>query len=132
MTNENVELIRRAYDAYARGELPAMLEFIDPELEWTYLDPALKRPKPKVCRGRHELESVLAMWAQQGFQAEIEEIVGHGDRVIVTVHTPGIDAYFERPGDDRAYSVLTVRDGRIVALRDCRNRKEAVALAGVE
>lgn len=40
MTNENVELIRQAYDAYARGDLPAMLEFIDPALEWTYLDPA--------------------------------------------------------------------------------------------
>jgi hypothetical protein len=35
-----------------------------------------------------------------------------------------------RRGDDRAYSVFTVREGRIVALRDCRDRQEALQLAG--
>jgi ketosteroid isomerase-like protein len=28
--------------------------------------------------------------------------------------------------------VFTVRDGRIVALRDCRDRQEALRLAGIE
>jgi hypothetical protein len=28
--------------------------------------------------------------------------------------------------DDRNYAVFTVREGRIVALRDCRDRGEAV------
>jgi ketosteroid isomerase-like protein len=32
MSNENVALIRRAYDAYARGDLVAMLEVVDPDL----------------------------------------------------------------------------------------------------
>ena len=48
--------------------------------------------------------------------------------VVVVVRTPGIDAYRGKEGDDRAYSVLTVGDGRIVALRDCRNRREALKL----
>lgn len=48
MSNQNVELIRRAYDAYARGDLAAMLEVVDPELEWTYLDPSLEDPQPQV------------------------------------------------------------------------------------
>jgi ketosteroid isomerase-like protein len=42
-----------------------------------------------------------------------------------------VDAHFGRGGDDRAYSVFTVRDGRIVALRDCRDRQEALQLAGI-
>ncbi len=59
MSSENVQLIRAAYEAYARGDLVAMLGFVDPDLEWTYLDPALEDPKPQVCHGRHELEEAL-------------------------------------------------------------------------
>jgi hypothetical protein len=47
------------------------------------------------------------------------------------VRTPGVDAHHGQGGDDRAYSVFTVRGGRIVALRDCRGRQEAFQLAGI-
>jgi ketosteroid isomerase-like protein len=30
MSNENAELIRRAYQAYAKGDLDPMLELVDP------------------------------------------------------------------------------------------------------
>jgi ketosteroid isomerase-like protein len=131
MSNENAELIRRAYQAYARGDLPAMLEFVDPDLEWTYLDPALEHPIPQVCHGRQELEQVLGHWAEHGVRAELEEVISSGELVMVGVRTPGADAHHGRPGDDRAYSVFTVREGRIVALRDCRDRQEARDVAGI-
>src|SRR5919201_988965 len=55
MTNENESLIRGAYEAYARGDIATMLEIVDPDLEWTYLDPGLPDPQPDVCHGRGEL-----------------------------------------------------------------------------
>jgi hypothetical protein len=51
---------------------------------------------------------------------------------MVVVRTPGIDAYRVRKADDRNYSVFTVRERRIVALRECRDREEAIAAAGIE
>jgi ketosteroid isomerase-like protein len=51
---------------------------------------------------------------------------------MVGVRTPGVDAQLGRRGDDRVYSVFTVREGRIVALRDCRDRQEALQLAGIQ
>jgi ketosteroid isomerase-like protein len=131
MSNENADLIRRAYQAYVSGDLAAMLELVDPDLEWTYLNPALEQPAPQVCHGRQELEQVLQGWAGHGLRAEVEEVVDSGELVMVSVRTPGVDAHFGRGGDDRAYSVFTVRDGRIVALRDCRDRQEALQLAGI-
>jgi ketosteroid isomerase-like protein len=131
MSNENADLIRRAYQAYASGDLAAMLELVDPDLEWTYLDPTLEHPTPQVCHGRHELEQVLRGWAEHGLRAELEEAVGSGELVMVGVRTPGVDVHYGRPGDDRAYSVVTVREGRIVALRDCRDRQEALDLTGI-
>jgi ketosteroid isomerase-like protein/predicted nucleotidyltransferase len=131
MPNENADVVRRAYRAYADGDLAAMLGFVDPDLEWTYLDPTLERPSPQVCHGRHELERLLRGWAEHGLRAELEEVTGSGELVMVGVRTPGVDAHLGRRGDDRAYSVLTVREGRIVALRDCRDRQEALQLVGI-
>jgi ketosteroid isomerase-like protein len=131
MSNENAELIRCAYQAYANGDLPAMLELVGPDLEWTYLDPALEHPTPQVCHGRQELEQVLRDWAEHGLRAELEEVIGSGELVMVGVRTPGTDAHHGRRGDDHAYSVWTVREGRIVALRDCRDRQEALDVADI-
>ena len=132
MATENVELVRHAYQAYADGDLAAMLELVDPDLEWTYLDPNLAHPTPQVCHGRHELAGVLRGWAEQGLRAELEEVAGSGELVMVGVRTPGVDASLGRRGGDRAYSVVTVRGGRIVALRDCHDRPEALQLAGIQ
>jgi ketosteroid isomerase-like protein len=97
-STENADLIRRAYRAYANGDLATMLEFVNPDLEWTYLDPTLEHPP----------------------------------RRSATAATSWSDAHHGRHGDDRAYSVFRVRDGRIVALRDCRDREEARRLAGIQ
>jgi ketosteroid isomerase-like protein len=132
MTNQNVDLIRRAYQAYATGNLAAMLEPVDPDLEWTYLDPNLERPVPQVCHGRHQLERVLREWAEHGLRAELEEVAGRGELVMVGVRTPGTGgAHHSRRRKDRAYSVFTVRGGHIVALRDCHDRQEALDLTGI-
>ena len=132
MSSESAELIRRAYQAYASGDLDGMLEYIDPDLEWTYLDLALEDPILQVCHGRQELEQVLGHWAEHGLRAELEEVTGSGELVMVGVRTPGVDAHHGRGGNDLAYGVFTVREGRIVALRDCRDRQEALQLAGIQ
>jgi ketosteroid isomerase-like protein len=58
-------------------------------------------------------------------------VIGHGNKVVVAVRTPGMDAYRVRQSDDRDYAVFTVRGGRIVALRDCPNRGDALSFAGI-
>jgi ketosteroid isomerase-like protein len=130
-SDQNVDLVRLAYEAYGRGDAHTMLSFVDPDLEWTYLDPAFEDPEPEVCHGRHELEQAVARRAGLGLTSELEEVIGKGDRVMVVVRTPGLDGHRARKADDRNYAVLTVRDGRIVALRDCRDRREAMAVAGI-
>lgn len=131
MTNKNEELIRTAYEAYSRGDLAAMLQLIDPDLEWTYLDPSFEDPEPQVCHGRHELVTALQRQAEHHLKADLEEVAARGDQVMVAVRTSGIDAFRVRKADDRNYAVFTVREGKIVALRDCRDRQEARAIAGI-
>jgi ketosteroid isomerase-like protein len=51
----NESVVRAAYAAYARGDVAGVLEFVDPDLEWTYLNPMEENPAPQTCRGRDEL-----------------------------------------------------------------------------
>lgn len=124
-------MIRSADAAYRRGDLAAMLAFVDEDLEWTYLDPADADPQPQVGQGRHELERAFQRQLAQGLHLELEKVLANGEQVAVVTRTPGLDALRARTAEDRSFDVFTVRHGRIVALRACRDRAEALARAGL-
>jgi ketosteroid isomerase-like protein len=123
MCNENEWIVREAFLAYDRGDLARMMEFVDPGLEWTLLDPGRE---DKACRGRDELEQALHRQAELGLRSELEEVVAAGDQVILVMRTPGLSKHL-----DRTYDVVTVRDGLIVGLHACRDHGEARSLAGI-
>jgi len=131
MSEQNESLVRAAYEAYGRGDIAGMLDIIDPGLEWTYLDPSLADPEPQTCRGRDELRRALEGQAERGLRSQVEELASSGDKVMVVVRTPGIDRQRVRQADDRNFLVLTFRQGRVVAMRACRDRAEARAVAGL-
>lgn len=131
MSEENESVVRAAYEAYGRGEVSRLLELVHPDLEWTYLDPSVEDPQPQVCHGREELAQALGQQAGRGLVSQVEEIASSGDKVMVAVRTPGADQRRAWQGDDRNYVVLTMARGRIVALRDFRDRDGARSFAGL-
>ena len=62
----------------------------------------------------------------------MEEIVANVDKVMVAVRTPGADQRRTWQAEDHSYLVLTLDRGRIVALRDFRDRDEACSFAGLD
>ena len=62
---------------------------------------------------------------------QLDELIANGARVMVTVGIPGVEAHRVRHANERNYDVLTVRDGHIVAIRACRDRVEALAVAAI-
>jgi ketosteroid isomerase-like protein len=131
MCNQNEWIVREAFLAYDRGDVARMMDFVDPDLEWTYLDPGQENPQPQIRHGREELEKALRRQADLGLRAELEAVVAAGDRVMLVMRTPGVDEYRHRQADDRTYDVVTVRDGLIVGLHACRDHDEARSLAGI-
>ena len=131
MSEENEILVRAAYEAYDRGDMTAMLALVHPDLEWTYLDPAFADPEPQTCHGRHQLMQALERQAKGGLTSYIEEITSRGDKVLVVLHTPGLDQRRARSAGDRNYLVLTFRQQQVIAMRACRDRDEAAILAGL-
>lgn len=132
MCNQNEWIVREAFLAYSRGDVARMMDFVHPDLEWTYLDPAFADPPPQTCHGRGQLEKALLRQADRGLRAELEQVVASGEKVMLVMRTPGVDHYRTRQADDLSFDVITVRDGLIVALRACHDRDEAHAFAGID
>ena len=131
MCNENEWIVREALLAYDRGDVERMMDFVDPDLEWTHLDLSLGNSQMRTDHGRYELENALRRQLDLGLRAELEEVIATGDQVMLVMRTPGIGGYRHRQDGDRTYDVATVRDGLIVELRACRDRGEARSLAGI-
>jgi len=131
MCNQSEWIVREAFMAYDRGDVARMMEFVDPGLEWTYIDPDMEDLPPQTCHGREELEKALRRQAERGLRPELEQVIAAGEQVILVMRTPGVDQYRGREADDRTYDVVTVRDGMIVRLHACRDRGEARSLAGI-
>src|SRR5712671_1001742 len=101
MSAGNEDVVREAYTAYGQGDVDRMLTFVDPELEWTYLDPSQENPEPQTCHGREQLAWALERPRRQGLTPQIEEITARGDRVLVVIRTPGLDQVRSRQAGDR-------------------------------
>jgi ketosteroid isomerase-like protein len=131
MCNQNEWIVREAFLAYDRGDIARAMEFVDPDVEWIYLDSGSEGSQPRARHGREEFEKAVHQQAERGLRVQLEGVIAAGDRVIVMTRTPGIDEYRHQQAGDRAYDVVTVRDGLIVEVRACRDHSEARSLAGI-
>ncbi len=56
MSEENVEIVRRSYEAFMQGDPEAALSAYSPDTEW---DDTRFRPEGKVHRGRDEVAKLV-------------------------------------------------------------------------
>ena len=128
MCNQNEWIVREAFRAYDCGDVTRMMEFVDPDLEWTSLDPSLG---PQTHHGREQLEKALRRQTERGLRPEVEQVIAAGEKVMLVMRTPGVDQDRQWEADDRTYDVVTVKNGLIVGLCACRDRGEARGMAGI-
>ena len=89
MSQENVEIVRRLYDAYLSGDFEApSLAVIDPEVDLGRVDgppgrPGLPRTR-RSGRGAPDLDGNV-----EAFRLDVEEIIDGGDQVVVVEKTFG-------------------------------------------
>src|SRR4051794_2150668 len=130
MSQENVETVRRAVEAINRGALDAWTAEADPGIEWYVLP---DDPNPGPYRGYQAIAEMVGMW--QGtfvdFRGEAQEYIDAGEHVIVPMCMRG------RPRASEAEVVLdevyvcTIRDGKIVEVREYWTRAQAFDAVGL-
>ena len=130
MSEENVEIIRRGWDAYARGDLDAMLGFFAEDMV-TVRDPTLL--DRGTYRGREGMLESLFAWAESSdeFNQFPVEHIDAGDRVVTRVHQEGAGAQSGVPVATDSWFVFTLREGRVVRFEMFSTEEAAREAAGL-
>ena len=130
MSQENVEIARRAYDSLTVGNLSRLAEFVAPEIE---VDLTRNVFNPQVIRGYEGIEQFITtlneVW--EDFRFEIEELIDAGDNVVAVVRLVGKGKGSGVPVDQRDTHVVKARDGKAVHIAVYRDRAEALEAAGL-
>jgi ketosteroid isomerase-like protein len=133
MAIDNVEIVRRGYRAFAEGGVEAILQFIDPEIEW-HMSAAFT-DEPHVFQGHDGVREVFRFFNEriEDLGADPHEFIEAGDRVIVPVRMHG---RLRESGEPVAYELVQVwlgRDGKAIRLVTSPDREtaEAEALLGL-
>jgi ketosteroid isomerase-like protein len=135
MSQENVELVRRVFQAVSRRDSEAVLALYDPDVEWD----ATRSPLGlvtgiSVFHGHHGLRRAFREWYEGWDRVvdEVEEVIDAGEQVIAVVtlrargRSSGVDVEWEHYA-----SIWTIRDGRIVRVVWLPSRAEALEAVGL-
>ena len=126
MREEDVEAVRRGYEAWNRGDFDAVLELVDPDIEW---QPGADSPEAGENRGRDGFRGFLESWLESFEDLRIvpEELVVEGDCLVTMVHQRGRGRGSGVEIDVLTVHVWRIRDGRAVGWYAYRNRADALA-----
>ena len=123
MSESNVQMARRGFDAMLCGDLKVVAEMLDPDVKWHGGDPA------RGCQNRAEtLEFLRQALARRGPDIELVDIVEAGDKVVVIMRPQDP----EDQADERASpvaNVTTFRDGKVVEMVAYPDPEEALEAA---
>jgi ketosteroid isomerase-like protein len=130
MSRENVEIVRRAYEAFNRGSLDAVTAMVDPEIEFV--------PPPGLGEsGQRGVESVLAMarqWIEtfDDFRVDAERFIDPGgDCVVAFVRDRGRVKGTDVEIHNQFIHVWTLRGGKLVRWEGYTDETEALEAAGL-
>ena len=131
MSQENVEIVRREYAAFAARDWEALADLCDPDLEYETLGVA-----PGRLRGFREITEFFDAWADLygEFRVEADEIVEVGDQV-VAVERQSVGGLKGSEAEGKLghsfACLISFKDGRICRVKEYATREAALAAAGL-
>jgi ketosteroid isomerase-like protein len=130
MSEENVELARRAILGWNERGVDAFVEVLDPEVEW---HPPRESMEPGIYRGhdgvRDYFGRLRAVFEEQRVES-VDVTSIDEDVVLAVVRIAGTTAKFGTI--DTTWSwLITIRDGKAIRVATFVDRQEALRVAGM-
>ena len=124
MSEENVELVRRIYDAWDQGE--SARNFIAADIE--YVNPSYA-VEPGTRQGRKSLAVVRDTY--EDFKIKVERIIDAGDEIVVLAHYTASGPVSGVPVAGEHGYVWTVEERMAVRFKWFQSHGEALEAAGL-
>ena len=130
MSEENVELVRRGFEAFARDDLDRVLELMDPDVEWAPVIAPMLGVEP--VRGKDALRRFFTQDLVEGFdefEARPLSIEDLGDNVLVNIGYVARGRASGVPVSLETFALIVMRGGKLTSLRDYNTKAEALEAA---
>ena len=133
MSKENVDVVRRVWEAWEARDRDALFALYDPAIVW---DPGDAGPLElrEVYEGHDGIRRFFSSWMEpfETFAAAAETFIDAGDHVVVGVRQSGRG---KASGADVVmptfWDVYTVRNGLVTRIEVFRTKEEALEAASV-
>jgi uncharacterized protein len=129
MSQENVEIVRRGFEAWNAGDMDALREIFDPGIVWRAPE-GWPEPGPYIGREAvmRQQEQLRGTWDSDSFQL-ISDFIDVGDRVAVRYIWRGVGQGPE--SNIELTGVFTVRKGTISHIEFFWDHAEALEALGL-
>jgi ketosteroid isomerase-like protein len=133
MSQQNVEIVRRAVEAFNTGTLDTWLEFLDPEIDYRAMEGALDDVGE--MHGTEAMRRFVQDWLDlfEDFTVVAEELLDVGEDQVVAVLLLSGRAKLSGIETQVRYAVVyALRDEKIVRGREFGDRQQALQAIGLE
>lgn len=131
MSQQDVENLRRAWDAWNHGDYESGLSLFDPNV--VYVDRVVLDSLEETYHGPEGVMKAWSRWSEpwEHITTEIEEVIDGGDR-LVSVHRARARAKSSGIDVDLRYAhVSRFREGKIIHFESFLDREQALEAAGL-
>ena len=133
MSQENVEIARRAFTGLARHDVEGASEAWHPEINRRAMEGA--PDDVGEMQGIEAARRYVEDWFDtfDGFQSVPEELLDAGnDQVVAVIHISGRAKSSGIATEQRYANVSTIRDGKVARVREYATKREALKAVGLE
>ena len=135
MSHASVELLLRGYRAFVAGDLAAVGEMLDPDVEW------VAAGEQALLVSRDRVLEVLAERVTEDYHVTVDRAFGLSDRVVVSMRFSRMEV---DPTDDRPLQsrrsyllgrwagIVRMDDGRVVRVEEFPHLEAALDAAGID
>jgi ketosteroid isomerase-like protein len=131
MSQENVAVVRRAYEAVEREGGEGLFAFLDPQAEWEVRSDL---PDSDTYRGHEGMRRLFATFDEVLDKSwySPQEFIDAGDQVVVVLRWGGRGKTSGVPFEERDEAwIFTVRNGKVIRVREYPSKNEALEAAGM-
>jgi len=130
VSQENIELVKRGYSAFARGDLQGVIDVLGPDLEMT--DPFGFSTTDTYQGHGGFIETVHdALESFERYEITADDFIDAGDDVVVSVRINGIGRGSGAIVNMRVFHVWTIRDGKATIGRAFPTKEAAFQAAAL-
>jgi ketosteroid isomerase-like protein len=130
VSKENVETVKAGFEAFERGGVEALLDYVHPEFETT--TPRELTTEPDTYRGHEGLRRYFDSFYEvmEDIRFLPEEFIEAGERVMVPIRLLARGRETGIEVEQRSVQVWTVRGGKAIVLQTFASREEALEAVG--